>query len=88
LKSYAETAQNLVTDLRIAISLCTRLPIGPAGAIVRGHEFHYATLLAPGSDEPLVELADAQGKAIGSDGGCRGWVTGTFFHAMAQKETD
>ena len=62
--------------------------IGPAGAIVRGHEFHYATLLAPGSDEPLVELADAQGKAIGSDGGRRGWVTGTFFHAMAQKETD
>jgi cobyrinic acid a,c-diamide synthase len=63
-------------------------PIGPAGAIVRGHEFHYATLLAAGDDEPLVELADAQGKAIGSDGGRRGWVTGTFFHAIARREID
>jgi cobyrinic acid a,c-diamide synthase len=63
-------------------------PIGPAGAIVRGHEFHYATLLAAGSDEPLVELADAQGRVIGSDGGRRGWVTGTFFHAIARKGID
>ena len=60
-------------------------PIGPAGAIVRGHEFHYATVLAAGDDEPLVELADAQGQPIGSDGGRRGWVTGTFFHAIAQR---
>jgi adenosylcobinamide-GDP ribazoletransferase len=29
-KSYAETAHDLLTDLRIAISLCTRLPIGPS----------------------------------------------------------
>jgi cobyrinic acid a,c-diamide synthase len=61
-------------------------PIGPAGAIVRGHEFHYATLLAAGSDGPLVELADAEGRTIGADGGRRGWVTGTFFHAIARKE--
>jgi len=61
-------------------------PIGPAGAIVRGHEFHYATVLAAGDDEPLVELADAQGQPIGSDGGRRGWVTGTFFHAIARRE--
>jgi cobyrinic acid a,c-diamide synthase len=61
-------------------------PIGPAGAIVRGHEFHYGTLLAAGSDEPLVELADAEGRTIGADGGRRGCVTGTFFHAIARKE--
>ena len=61
-------------------------PIGPAGAVVRGHEFHYATVLAAGDDEPLVELADAQGQPIGSDGGRRGWVTGTFFHAIARRE--
>lgn len=30
MNSYAETAQHLVTDVRIAISLCTRLPIGPS----------------------------------------------------------
>jgi cobyrinic acid a,c-diamide synthase len=59
-------------------------PIGPPQAIVRGHEFHYATLVAPGNDEPLVELADAQGRSVGTGGGRRGRVTGTFFHAIAR----
>jgi cobyrinic acid a,c-diamide synthase len=63
-------------------------PIGAAGAIVRGHEFHYATLVTAGPDEPLVEFADAQGRAIGPDGGRRGKVTGTFFHAIARKEIE
>jgi cobyrinic acid a,c-diamide synthase len=61
-------------------------PIGPMGAVVRGHEFHYATLSAAGTDEPLAELTDAQGRAVGTDGGRRGRVTGTFFHAIARKE--
>jgi cobyrinic acid a,c-diamide synthase len=63
-------------------------PIGTPGAVVRGHEFHYATLIETGNDEPLVELADAQGRAIGSAGGRRGWVTGTFFHAIARREIE
>jgi cobyrinic acid a,c-diamide synthase len=63
-------------------------PIGAADTIVRGHEFHYATLMTAGNDEPLVELADAQGRAIGTDGGRRGRVTGTFFHAIARKESE
>src|SRR5258708_2134369 len=68
--------------------LRTGSPLGPMGAVVRGHEFHYATLSAAGSDEPLAELADAQGRAVGTDGGRRGRVTGTFFHAIARKEID
>jgi cobyrinic acid a,c-diamide synthase len=60
-------------------------PIGAAGSVVRGHEFHYATVLAAGHDEPLAELADAQGQPIGRDGGRRGCVSGTFFHAIARK---
>jgi cobyrinic acid a,c-diamide synthase len=60
-------------------------PIGAADTIVRGHEFHYATLMTAGGDEPLAELADAQGRAIGTDGGRRGRVTGTFFHAIASR---
>ena len=60
-------------------------PIGTAGSVVRGHEFHYATVLAAGHDEPLAELADAQGQLIGRDGGRRGCVSGTFFHAIARK---
>src|SRR5438552_1838325 len=66
--------------------LRTGSPLGPMGTVVRGHEFHYATLSAAGSDEPLAELADAHGRAVGTDGGRRGRVTGTFFHAIARKE--
>src|SRR5262245_44777648 len=40
-------------------------PLGPAGSRVRGHEFHYARLIEPGQDEPLVELADAQNAVLG-----------------------
>jgi cobyrinic acid a,c-diamide synthase len=58
-------------------------PLGLAGARLRGHEFHYAALTAAGSDAPLVELADGEGKALGPAGGRRGHVTGTFFHAVA-----
>ena len=41
-------------------------------------------LTAPGSDEPLAELADGQGETLGAAGGRRGNVTGTFFHAIAK----
>ncbi len=37
-------------------------PLGKAGALLRGHEFHYAALIASGSDAPLAELADSQGE--------------------------
>jgi cobyrinic acid a,c-diamide synthase len=58
-------------------------PIGRAGSRLRGHEFHYAALVATGNDEPLVELADGQGQRLGTSGIRRGHVTGTFFHAIA-----
>lgn len=58
-------------------------PLGPAGAIIRGHEFHYATMLVPGGDESFAEFADARGQSLGAAGGRRGHVTGTFFHAIA-----
>ncbi len=58
--------------------------LGKAGALLRGHEFHYAALIVPGDDEPLLELADGQGEMLGKAGGRRGHVTGTFFHAIAK----
>jgi cobyrinic acid a,c-diamide synthase len=60
-------------------------PLGPAGASIRGHEFHYASLAAPGDDEPLADLIDGQGHALGPAGGRRGRVTGAFFHAIARE---
>jgi cobyrinic acid a,c-diamide synthase len=58
-------------------------PLGPEGSRVRGHEFHYATLIATENDSPFAELADGQGQPLGTTGGRRGHVTGTFFHAIA-----
>lgn len=57
--------------------------IGKEGATVRGHEFHYASLIETGNDAPLAEICDGEGHALGLAGGRRGCVTGTFFHAIA-----
>jgi len=72
---------------REARPLCDS-PIGRAGATVRGHEFHYATLLRASDDQALVDLSDGQGRALGKAGGRRGLVSGTFFHAIAQAATE
>ena len=58
---------------------------GRAGETLRGHEFHYSRVIEPGRDEPLAELADATGKALGPSGGRRGNVSGAFFHAIARE---
>jgi cobyrinic acid a,c-diamide synthase len=58
--------------------------LGRAGTVLRGHEFHYATTSAPGGDEPLAQLTDAQGRALGPAGARRGNVTGSFFHVIAR----
>jgi cobyrinic acid a,c-diamide synthase len=57
--------------------------LGSGGTRLRGHEFHYATLTSAGDDEPLVEVTDSTGCAPVREGGRRGHVTGTFFHAIA-----
>jgi cobyrinic acid a,c-diamide synthase len=64
--------------------LLTDGALGRAGSTIRGHEFHYATLVSPGADESFLEMADAQGQRLGTAGGRRGKVSGTFFHAIAQ----
>jgi cobyrinic acid a,c-diamide synthase len=64
--------------------LLAESPLGPAGSVVRGHEFHYAVLVSRGDDAPLADLTDGQGHPLGPSGGRRGRITGTFFHAIAQ----
>lgn len=59
-------------------------PLGPAGASLRGHEFHYASVIDPGADAAFAEIADGQGRGLGMAGGRRGLVSGTFFHAIAR----
>jgi cobyrinic acid a,c-diamide synthase len=57
--------------------------LGTEGSAIRGHEFHYASLIETGNDAPLAEIADGEGNPLGPAGGRRSTVTGTFFHAIA-----
>jgi cobyrinic acid a,c-diamide synthase len=67
---------------RTARLLCDTV-LGRRDAILRGHEFHYASLTSTGDDAPFAELADAEGRVLGKAGGRRGHVSGTFFHTIA-----
>jgi len=57
--------------------------LGPKDAIVRGHEFHYASLTSASGDAALAEMSDGEGRTLGASGSRRGRVSGTFFHAIA-----
>ena len=58
-------------------------PLGPAGARLVGHEFHYASGGAPAPDEALAAVTDAEGRDLGLAGHRAGRVTGGFFHLIA-----
>lgn len=79
--SFAKRKMNLGYRQARLTSEC---PLGQTDTLIRGHEFHYATILDKGSDQPLGELADGQGNALGTFGGRRGNISGTFFHAIAR----
>ena len=65
--------------------LCADGVLGRTGQVLRGHEFHYASVVTPGADAPFAVLADAAGRPIGPSGGRRGQVSGAFFHAIARE---
>jgi cobyrinic acid a,c-diamide synthase len=56
--------------------------LGARGAIVHGHEFHYASILTE-ADDPLVECRDASDQVLRERGARRGSVSGSFFHAIS-----
>lgn len=58
-------------------------PLGPAGAGLTGHEFHYATIVAQGDDPAFAMVSDPHGSQAAPAGSRRGNVTGSFFHAIA-----
>ena len=57
------------------------LPGFDTGAALRGHEFHYSTILEQ-PDAPLAHVFDADGGPVPETGSRRGHVTGTFFHLI------
>lgn len=63
--------------------LATAMPGHQAGARLRGHEFHYSTIVAQ-PDTPLAAVRDATGTKVAETGSWRGYATGTFFHLIAE----
>ncbi len=78
--SFARRRMHL--GYRLAELSCP-IPGYAPGARLRGHEFHYSTILAQ-SDTPLAVVRDATGAVITETGSRRGNVTGTFFHLIAE----
>ncbi|MFM9701351.1 hypothetical protein, partial [Streptomyces europaeiscabiei] len=53
-----------------------------AGTRLRGHEFHYSTIVEQ-TDPPLAHVTDADGAQVAETGSHRGPVTGSYFHMIA-----
>ena len=64
--------------------LSAPMPGHAPGVALRGHEFHYSTIIDQ-PDASLAEVADADGNPVPETGSRRGHVTGTFFHLIAEE---
>lgn len=62
-------------------------PLGAAGAAFRGHEFHYAKVLAEGPGDSLFVCSDASGRDLGTTGLRAGNVAGSFIHLIDLAES-
>lgn len=68
--------------------LAHSIPGHAAGMRLRGHEFHYSTILLQ-PDPPLATVRDASGVIVPETGSLRrfdggGMATGTYFHLIGQ----
>ena len=69
-------------------TLNAAIPGAALGAQLRGHEFHYATILEE-PDRQLAQITDSNGLSVPETGTFRrfeggGQVSGTFFHLIAE----
>ena len=78
--SFAQRRMHL--GYRMA-ELAAPIPGYEAGVRLRGHEFHYSTIVSQ-PDLPLAVVRDAAGAVIAETGSRRGHATGTFFHLIAE----
>lgn len=77
--SYAKRKMHL--GYRLA-TLDTAMPGFAPGARLRGHEFHYSTIVEQ-PDAPLARVCDANGDKVAETGSVRGHASGSFFHLIA-----
>lgn len=55
-------------------------PLGPAGTVVRGHEFHYSEMEIPGDAGTSYRLSRRGGEDLGVEGYRVGNVLGSYVH--------
>ena len=77
--SFAERRMHL--GYRRAI-LRVRTPLGAAGAVFRGHEFHYATIVRQSAATPLFSVLGPADEDLGAYGLRQGSVFGSFIHLI------
>jgi cobyrinic acid a,c-diamide synthase len=58
------------------------MPFGAKDSVIRGHEFHYATIRHEGDAPPLFAARDARGRDLGPVGRRVGSVMGSFMHLI------
>jgi cobyrinic acid a,c-diamide synthase len=63
-------------------TLAAPSPLGPAGAVYRGHEFHYAAVLKEDGAQPLFTARDSVDQDLGAYGAVAGNVAGSFMHLI------
>lgn len=57
-------------------------PLGSSGQIYRGHEFHYATVMAEADCPALFSVHDSVCRDLGTQGRRQGSVLGSFLHLI------
>ncbi|MEM6887333.1 MAG: cobyrinate a,c-diamide synthase [Pseudomonadota bacterium] len=60
------------------------MPGLPPGTALRGHEFHYTTILEQ-PDAPLASVSNADGEPVPETGSYADHVSGTFFHIITHE---
>lgn len=62
------------------VELTDATPLGPAGTLVRGHEFHYSEVEMPETVERSYRLSRRDGEQLGSEGYRYKNVLGSYVH--------
>ncbi len=65
-----------------SVALLEDGPLGHRGEVLRGHEFHYATVVDKERGEPLFDARDTRGRSVALRGARRGRVMGSFVHLV------
>ncbi len=64
------------------VTIDAECPLGTAGSRLRGHEFHYASIVREGPGRTLFRCENASGQEMGPTGLIAGRVMGSFVHLI------